>query len=101
MEERQECRTAAGTFVEVQRGDAGWDFSASSSHRLAESLMQVDEVITFMLVLGIKMSDDTSSWVHDTRGDDFDWDEFAARHYIGPRLRVLAWEPGTCDTSGG
>jgi hypothetical protein len=102
LEERQECRTAAGTFVEVQRGDAGWDFGASSSHRLAESLMQVEEVITFMLVLGIKMADfDTRSWVHDVHDDDYDWDEFLARQYVGPRLRVLAWEPGTCDTSGG
>lgn len=102
LEERQECRTAAGTFVEVQRGDAGWDFGASSSHRLAESLMQVEEVITFMLVLGIKMSDnDQGSWVHDTHGDDYNRQEFVGRQYVGPRLRVLGWEPGTCETSGG
>ncbi|OIW30267.1 hypothetical protein CONLIGDRAFT_644276 [Coniochaeta ligniaria NRRL 30616] len=100
-EERQECRTATGTFVEVQRGDAGWDFGASTSHRLAESLMQVEEVITFMLVLGMKMTDAyTCSWVHDTP-DDFQSAQFEWRRYVGPRLGVLAWEPGTCDTSGG
>lgn len=101
LEERQECRTAAGTSVEVQRGDAGWDFRASSSHRLAESLMEVENVITFMLVLGIEMYDDNAgSWVHDNMGD-YDWEQFVDRQYVGPRLRVLAWEPGTGDTSGG
>lgn len=63
--------------------------------------MHVEEVVTFMLVLGIEMSDDdTISWVHDTRGDEHDGEEFVDRQYVGPRLRVLAWEPGTCDTSG-
>jgi hypothetical protein len=100
-EERQECRTAAGTFVEVRRGDAGWDFGASGSHRLAESLMEVEDIIGFMLVLGIEMDDiETGSWVNDNMGNDDDWNAFDKRFYVGPRLGVLAWEPGTGDTSG-
>lgn len=62
---------------------------------------QVENVITFMVMLGIEMYDDNAySWFRDTMGD-YDSEQFVDRQYVGPRLRVLAGEPGTCDTSGG
>jgi hypothetical protein len=94
-EKRRECRTAAGTFVEVERGDAGWDFSKSGSHGTVETLEDIYELSSRMDLFCVEFNEyltRTDNWLGGR--DD------GPRYYRGPYLRVLAFEPRNCDAEG-
>ncbi|KAB5511235.1 hypothetical protein GE09DRAFT_1232696 [Coniochaeta sp. 2T2.1] len=85
-----ECRTAPGTFVQVWRGDAGWDFKNSLSHVVYE----FKEVLPYHLGrLGVEFDDSEG------RNPDCceDWNDGLEKMNGVPRLGVLAFEPRTRD----